>query len=124
MNALFWALTQVRAISPEVQLSTVRVTSGTVRCHRLGGRVKVFKKSVRFTADESVDWLYARMNQLGIGSLDELTELTGLDKGTLSRYFRHERRPSIDVVEPLSQALQVSVETLLRALGAIARKNS
>jgi transcriptional regulator with XRE-family HTH domain len=88
------------------------------------GCVKVLKRSVRYSSDESVDWLYSRMNELGIGSLDDLADLTGLDKGTLSRYFRHERRPSIDVVEPLSHALQVSVETLLRALGAIARKKS
>lgn len=69
-----------------------------------------------------MDWLYARMSALDIGTLDELAELTDIDKGTLSRYFRQERRPSIDVIAPLSKALQVSVETLLRGLGAIDRK--
>jgi len=85
-------------------------------------RVSVLKRSSRYSAEESFDWLYAKMNLLGIGTLDDLAELTGIDKGTLSRYFRQERRPSIDVVAPLSTALQVSVETLLRALGALDRK--
>ncbi|OIQ92595.1 helix-turn-helix protein [mine drainage metagenome] len=82
------------------------------------------KRSVRYTSEESADWLYARMGELGIGTLDELAELTGIDKGTLSRYFRQERRPSIDVIGPLCTALEVSVETLLRALGALDRKRS
>jgi hypothetical protein len=37
--------------------------------------------------------------------------------------FRQERVPRIDVIEPLSKALEVSPETLLIALGAIDRKN-
>lgn len=83
--------------------------------------MEVLKRSTRYTSQESIDWLYARMSKLKIGSLDDLAELTGLDKGTLSRYFRQERRPSIDVVGPLSTALQVSPETLLRGLGALDR---
>jgi len=79
-------------------------------------------KRARFTSDESVAWLYDRMSELEIGTLDDLASLTGLDKGTLSRYFRQERRPSIDVVGPLSTALQVAPETLLTALGALDRK--
>ena len=59
------------------------------------------------------------MSTLKINSLDELSNKTGIDKGTLSRYFRQERRPSIDVVAPLCTALNVSVENLLIALGAI-----
>ena len=81
------------------------------------------KQSTRYTADESAAWLHARMSRLGIGTLDDLAELTGLDKGSLSRYFHQERRPSIDVVEPLCTAVQVSPETLLRVLGAIDRKD-
>ncbi len=83
--------------------------------------MKVLKRSTRYTPQESIDWLYVRMSKLEIDTLDRLADLTGLDKGTLSRYFRQERRPSIDVVGPLSTALQVSPETLLRALGALDR---
>ncbi len=83
--------------------------------------MKALKRSTRYTSEESADWLYARMAELEIGTLDALADLTGLDKGTLSRYFRQERRPSIDVVGPLSTALQVSPETLLRGLGALDR---
>ena len=72
-----------------------------------------------YTPDESTDWLRVRMAKLGISSLEDLAKMTGIDRGTLSRYFRHERRPSIDVLEPLCTALQVSPETLLKALGAI-----
>ena len=68
---------------------------------------------------ESFEWLTERMAARGIGSLDELANLTGIDKGTLSRYFRHERRPSIDMVPPLCEALKVSVETLLVVLGSM-----
>jgi len=74
-----------------------------------------------YTPDESTDWLRVRMTKLGISSLEDLAKMTGIDRGTLSRYFHHERRPSIDVLEPLCTALQVSPESLLRALGAISK---
>lgn len=84
-------------------------------------RVKILERTTHYSPKESVEWLYARMGELGINTLDELAKLSGLNKGTLSRYFRQERRPSIDVAEPLSAALQVSVETLLSVLGALDR---
>jgi transcriptional regulator with XRE-family HTH domain len=63
------------------------------------------------------------MSSLGMTGLEDLHEKTGIDRGSLSRYFRQERIPRIDVIEPLSKALEVSPETLLIALGAIDRKN-
>ena len=77
-----------------------------------------------FTPEQSMDWLFERMSALEISSLDHLAELTEIDKGTLSRYFRHERRPSIDMVPPLCQALKVSVENLLVVLGSLPRNSS
>lgn len=71
--------------------------------------------------EESNEWLRVRMAKLGFSSLEDLAKLTGTDRGTISRYFHHERRPSIDVIAPLCAALQVSPETLLKALGAIAK---
>jgi len=71
---------------------------------------------------QSSDWLSERMEAIGILSLEELAQLTKIDRGTLSRYFRQERRPSIDAIGPLCEALRVSPETLLVALGVIKKK--
>ena len=65
------------------------------------------------------EWLKIRMAELKIGSIDDLAHVTGINKGTLSRYFRQIQRPSIDVIPVLCNALQVSPETLLRALGVV-----
>ena len=72
-----------------------------------------------YSPKESTEWLRVRMTKLNLLSLEELAVMTDIDRGTISRYFHHERRPSIDVIEPLCTALQVSPETLLKALGAI-----
>lgn len=72
-----------------------------------------------YTATESSDWLQMRLSKLHIDTLQNLSDKTGIDKGTLSRYFRQERRPSIDCVGPLCLALEVSPELLLKVLGAI-----
>lgn len=76
----------------------------------------------RFSPSESTEWLHARMAEMGLATLEELSAATGIDRGTLSRYFRQERRPSIDVVAPLTAALQVSPETMLIVLGALDRR--
>ena len=76
----------------------------------------------RFTQEESADWLMQRLVKLNISTYEEFAELVGIDRGTISRYFRHERRPSIDVVAPLCDVLQVSPETLLIVLGAMDKK--
>ena len=77
----------------------------------------------RFSQEESSQWLAERLLKLNISSYEEFAALVGIDRGTLSRYFRQERRPSIDVIAPLCEVLEVSPETLLIALGAIDRKN-
>ncbi len=75
-----------------------------------------------FTPDETYHWLEVRMGKVGFASLEDLSVATGIDRGTLSRYFRQERRPSVDMVGPLCNALQVAPETLLIALGAIEQR--
>ncbi|CAN2208362.1 Cro/C1-type helix-turn-helix domain [Candidatus Nanopelagicaceae bacterium] len=77
----------------------------------------------RFSQEESSQWLAERLLKLNISSYEEFAALVGIDRGTLSRYFRQERRPSIDVIAPLCEVLEVSPETLLIALGAIDRKS-
>jgi len=74
-----------------------------------------------FSPVESSEWLKVRMSKLEISSLEHLATLTEIDRGTISRYFRHERRPSVDVIAPFCKALEVSPNTLLKVLGAIPR---
>jgi transcriptional regulator with XRE-family HTH domain len=74
------------------------------------------------SATESNEWLLQKMKAAGITTLEELAQTTGIDRGTLSRYFHQERRPSIDMIAPICEALQVSPESLLIALGALPKK--
>jgi transcriptional regulator with XRE-family HTH domain len=60
--------------------------------------------------------------KLNIATYEDFASMVGIDRGTISRYFRQERRPSIDVIAPLCEVLEVSPETLLIALGAIDKK--
>ena len=62
------------------------------------------------------------MLKLSIKSLDELSSITKIDWGSLSRYFNQERRPSIDAIDPLCAALEVTSDELLVVLGAKDRK--
>jgi transcriptional regulator with XRE-family HTH domain len=72
--------------------------------------------------EESNEWLVQKMKSAGISTLEDLAQISGIDRGTLSRYFHQERRPSIDVIAPICEALNVSPETLLIALGALPKK--
>ncbi|MEY2679375.1 MAG: hypothetical protein RLZZ160_453 [Actinomycetota bacterium] len=81
------------------------------------------KRSYRYSPEDTAEWLRTRMDTLKISGLEELHQRTGIDRGSLSRYFRQERVPKIDVIGPLCEALEVSPETLLVALGAIERKS-
>ncbi len=81
------------------------------------------KRGNRLSPDETAEWLRAKMASLGMSGLEDLHLKTGIDRGSLSRYFRQERVPRIDVIEPISKALEVSPETLLIALGAIDKKS-
>ncbi len=76
----------------------------------------------RYTQEESADWLGQRLVKLNIATYEDFASMVGIDRGTISRYFRQERRPSIDVIAPLCEVLEVSPETLLIALGAIDKK--
>jgi transcriptional regulator with XRE-family HTH domain len=80
------------------------------------------KKSGFNSPVESNEFLLQKMKSAGISTLEDLAQLTGLDRGTLSRYFHQERRPSIDVIAPICDALKVSPETLLIGLGALPKK--
>ena len=75
----------------------------------------------RYTPKESNEWLRTTMLKLSIKSLDELSSITKIDRGSLSRYFNQERRPSIDAIPPLCEALKVTSDELLVVLGAKSR---
>jgi transcriptional regulator with XRE-family HTH domain len=80
------------------------------------------RRSGYYSPKESNEWLQSKMKLVGISTLEDLAQLTGIDRGTLSRYFHQERRPSIDVIAPICEALKVSPETLLIGLGALPKK--
>ena len=81
------------------------------------------KKGYRVSPAETAEWLKVQMAHLGMSGLEELHQKTGIDRGSLSRYFRQERIPRIDVLAPLCRALEVSPETLLVVLGAIDKRS-
>ena len=81
------------------------------------------KKGQKNSPSETAEWLRNRMSALGLSGLEELSQRSGIDRGSLSRYFRQERTPKVDVIAPLCEALEVSPETLLIALGTIERKS-
>ncbi len=69
--------------------------------------------------EQSKKWLQEAMSKNNISTLEELSNITGIDAGSISRYFNLERRPSIDVVAPLAKAFKVTPTEVLDALGAI-----
>jgi transcriptional regulator with XRE-family HTH domain len=71
------------------------------------------------TPEDSNEWLNNRLAELSVQGLQGLADLTGIHKGTLSKYFRQAQSPSIAVLPALCEALQVSPETLLVALGVM-----
>jgi transcriptional regulator with XRE-family HTH domain len=74
--------------------------------------------SSRYTSKESNEGLRTTMLKLSIKSLDELSSITKIDRGSLSRYFNQERRPSIDAIDPICAALEITSDELLIVLGA------
>jgi transcriptional regulator with XRE-family HTH domain len=69
------------------------------------------------TPDDTWDWLGQRLEALEISSLEQLATVSGINKGTLSKYFHQIQRPTVGALVPLCEALEVSPETLLVALG-------
>ena len=74
--------------------------------------------ATRYTSKQTNEWLRSTMKKLGIASLDELSTMTKIDRGSLSRYFNQDRRPSIDAIVPICTALGVTSDELLIVLGA------
>ena len=66
---------------------------------------------------EGIDWLYQRMKDLGLSSLEQAAERCGLNRGNLYRYFTWETRPSIDILPALCDGLESTPDEILQALG-------
>lgn len=67
--------------------------------------------------ETGLDWLYSRMEELEMSSLEEVARAAGLNRGNLYRYFSFQTRPSIDVLPSLCKALKATPIEVLRALG-------
>lgn len=74
---------------------------------------------MRASPEQSQAWLRARMDALGIGSLSELAERCGSDKGNISRIFRQIQSPRVDALQGLADGLDVGVYELLVRIGAV-----
>lgn len=64
-------------------------------------------------------WLRKRMEELDYCSLQEVADAIGINRGNLYRYFTAETRPSIEMMPPMCEALDVTYEELLIALEVI-----
>ena len=71
------------------------------------------------TPEQSMTWLRARMDDLGLTSLDEVAAACASDKGNISRIFHQQQRPRVDALESLAQGLDVSVYEVLVRIGAV-----
>jgi transcriptional regulator with XRE-family HTH domain len=89
---------------------------------RIKGRNQQPKGSLAMAylkAKESQAWLRVQLDLTGIRTLDNLARVTGIHKGTLSKYFSQKQRPTVDVVAVLCRALKLSPREVLYGLGAI-----
>ena len=71
------------------------------------------------TPEQSVAWLRARMSELDLGSLDQVAERCGSDKGNISRIFHQQQRPRVVSLESLAEGLDIGIYELLVRIGAV-----
>ncbi|MEN9752730.1 MAG: hypothetical protein RL670_421 [Actinomycetota bacterium] len=72
------------------------------------------------TAVDSWQWFQNRLTHLGHASMNEFASKHGFAKSSLSRYFHRERQLPSGKIGAYCEALEVSPQELLQALGAIA----
>jgi len=68
---------------------------------------------------DSWQWFQNRITHLGHASMNEFAKHHGFPKSSLSRYFHRERQLPSGKIGALCEALEVSPQELLHALGAI-----
>jgi DNA-binding Xre family transcriptional regulator len=68
---------------------------------------------------DSWQWFQDRLTSLGHASLNEFSKTHGIPKSSLSRYFHRERQLPSGKISHFCEALEVSPQELLQALGAL-----
>jgi hypothetical protein len=76
-------------------------------------------ESKRPNGEESWQWFQNRLTALGHSSLNEFSKIHGIPKSSLSRYFHRERQLPSGKISHFCEALEVSPQELLQALGAL-----
>ena len=71
------------------------------------------------SSSESQLWLQEKLESSELKTLSKLADVSGINKGTLSKYFRQIQRPTVDVLAILCKSLGVSPADLLVGLGAL-----
>ena len=68
---------------------------------------------------DSWQWFQNRLTHLGHASMNEFAKKHGFPKSSLSRYFHRERQLPSGKISAFCEALEVSPQELLQALGAL-----
>jgi hypothetical protein len=98
---------------------TIAVLSETlIGVHTPSNRPRTAKSSYLDPAGTQ-SWLAVHLESTGLDTLGRLAEVSGVNKGTLSRYFRQTQRPSVDTLVILCKSLNVTPSELLYGLGAL-----
>lgn len=56
------------------------------------------------------------MDDLGYSSLEQVSQLVGINRGNLYRYFTFQNEPSLSLLPILCKVLQATPEEILEAL--------
>jgi transcriptional regulator with XRE-family HTH domain len=73
----------------------------------------------RKSSTQSATWAKQKMRNVGCSTWEDLATLTGLDRGTVYRYFHQEQEPRAGVLPTLARSLDVSIDELLDGLGLL-----
>lgn len=71
------------------------------------------------SAEDTWAWFNAKIAEVGYTSLTQFALAHNFHKSTLSRYFHQEREIPSGQIGPLCEALRVSPQELLQAVGAM-----
>lgn len=63
-----------------------------------------------------MEWLRARMKNLGYKSLEEVAVDLGINRGNLYRYFTLQNSPSIAMLPVMCEVFNVKTDEMLRVL--------
>ena len=73
---------------------------------------------MKFTPEETSKWFAQRLAHFDLNQ-EEFAKKAGMSDSDISRYKNQETRPRLHLIEPLAEAFEVDVLTLLIILGAI-----